>query len=629
MRRALLGAIGALFVAAPAQAETIQVTTTGDGTTCDTTCTLKGAWLRALNNGAGEDDVIRVPAGTFSVAGGLDTSSGQFPTRITVTGAGANATVIQPPAGAAARVLTIGGTQIAFSDLTVRNGNAATANGGNVLVQAGATLRLTRVRVTGGQATNGGGIAVAGGANAGHVDIAQSLIDGNNATGTNNSGLGGGLYLGGSTTQAQATLTDSTVTANQGFNGADIEADTNASLQLAGVTVARNAARGPVGGIRTSNTAVTVQGSIFAANTGQAAAAPVTVAANCSFSAPATDRGGNVDSEHGCGFAGHNDTDPQLQLLDTSQQPPVLPILATSPARDIADCGGRTVDQRGVPRPQGPQCDAGAYEYDPPPDTAIGGGAPPYTFTATDAGSSFECALDGGAFRPCSSPYTPSAAPGTHTLAVRAVDPEGNADPSPATVSFTVAAPPTPTPTPTPIASPTPVPNRVVVVRKTDGTVKVKRPGKRSFEDLDASAGIPVGSEVDTRKGAIVLTAIPKPGAAPQSARFFDGLFKVTQATGITNLTLTEALAPCPRRGASAAAKKPKTRRLWGDGKGSFRTTGRYSAATIRGTKWLVQDSCTGTLTKVTQGAVSVRDNVRRRTVVVRAGKSYLAKPRR
>jgi ferric-dicitrate binding protein FerR (iron transport regulator) len=68
---------------------------------------------------------------------------------------------------------------------------------------------------------------------------------------------------------------------------------------------------------------------------------------------------------------------------------------------------------------------------------------------------------------------------------------------------------------------------------------------------------------------------------------------------------------------------------LWGDGSGSFRTRGQYSAATVRGTRWLVQDSCAGTRTRVVRGAVTVRDLVRRKTIVVRAGKSYLARPPR
>jgi hypothetical protein len=49
----------------------------------------------------------------------------------------------------------------------------------------------------------------------------------------------------------------------------------------------------------------------------------------------------------------------------------------------------------------------------------------------------------------------------------------------------------------------------------------------------------------------------------------------------------------------------------------------------VRGTQWLVQDSCAGTLTRVVKGVVSVRDNVKHKTIVLRAGKKYLAKPRR
>ena len=99
---------------------------------------------------------------------------------------------------------------------------------------------------------------------------------------------------------------------------------------------------------------------------------------------------------------------------------------------------------------------------------------------------------------------------------------------------------------------------------------------------------------------------MPTAGGTPETAQLRDGLFKVTQSRGITDLKLTEALA-LPEA-ASAAAKKPKKRKLWGNGKGTFRTTGKYSAATVRGTKWLVQDSCTTTLTRVTTGAVTVRD---------------------
>jgi hypothetical protein len=134
---------------------------------------------------------------------------------------------------------------------------------------------------------------------------------------------------------------------------------------------------------------------------------------------------------------------------------------------------------------------------------------------------------------------------------------------------------------------------------------------------------------VDAKDGEVEIVAVPRAGAAPERAKFKDGIFRLSQARGITSLTLTEQLAPCPSRGARAAQRKPKKRKLWGDGRGSFRTVGRYSAATVRGTRWLVQDTCAGTLTQVRQGVVRVRDNVRKRNITVRAGGRYLARPRR
>ena len=92
---------------------------------------------------------------------------------------------------------------------------------------------------------------------------------------------------------------------------------------------------------------------------------------------------------------------------------------------------------------------------------------------------------------------------------------------------------------------------------------------------------------------------------------------------------VTAALVLARTAAAATAKKKPKTRKLWGDGSGAFSPRGQYSAATVRGTQWLVQDSCAGTLTQVRKGVVSVRDLVRSKTVVVRAGKHYLAKARR
>jgi len=76
--------------------------------------------------------------------------------------------------------------------------------------------------------------------------------------------------------------------------------------------------------------------------------------------------------------------------------------------------------------------------------------------------------------------------------------------------------------------------------------------------------------------------------------------------------------------GADAKTRKP-VRRLWGNGKGRFTTKGRYSSATVRGTKWLTEDRCDGTLTRVIHGVVRVRDFRAHKNVNVHAGHTYLA----
>jgi Ca2+-binding RTX toxin-like protein len=84
-----------------------------------------------------------------------------------------------------------------------------------------------------------------------------------------------------------------------------------------------------------------------------------------------------------------------------------------------------------------------------PPDTSITAGpaggstttsnTPTFSFTSPDATATFECRVDAGAFASCTSPRTTAAlSDGPHTFDVRAKDPVGNTDPSPASRSFTV-----------------------------------------------------------------------------------------------------------------------------------------------------------------------------------------------
>ena len=76
---------------------------------------------------------------------------------------------------------------------------------------------------------------------------------------------------------------------------------------------------------------------------------------------------------------------------------------------------------------------------------------------------------------------------------------------------------------------------------------------------------------------------------------------------------------------AEARRRRP-IRKVWGSGKGTFRTGGTYSAAEVRGTIWLVSDRCDGTFTYVKRGTVVVRDFRKHKTIVLTSGESYLAK---
>ena len=153
---------------------------------------------------------------------------------------------------------------------------------------------------------------------------------------------------------------------------------------------------------------------------------------------------------------------------------------------------------------------------------------------------------------------------------------------------------------------------------------------------------VPYGATVDVSKGKLTLRTdvgtMLLEGDGKSPARFVPR--RVSERVKgrmrqVVELKLVGGdFGPCAVRRTSASgatpAPKPKVvRGLWGRGKGSFRTRGRYASATVRGTRWLTTDRCDGTLTRVLQGVVEVRDLTRKRTVRVRAGKSYLAPARR
>lgn len=151
---------------------------------------------------------------------------------------------------------------------------------------------------------------------------------------------------------------------------------------------------------------------------------------------------------------------------------------------------------------------------------------------------------------------------------------------------------------------PKPKLGHTVVVMATDGHPTVKPPHKKRTKLKKGKAiAIPVGSTVDVTSGHVKLTSAKRYGGT-QSGEFSQGAFVVTQdkSTDLTDLKLAGgSFGTCA---AAARAHKPvvgasnKRRRLFGRAHGHFRTRGRNSSATVRGTEWLTEDRCTGTVVK-------------------------------
>jgi hypothetical protein len=310
-------------------------------------------------------------------------------------------------------------------------------------------------------------------------------------------------------------------------------------------------------------------------------------------------------------------------------------VTVSSPARNAA-AGCSAADQRGVARDG--VCDIGAFEYFRPRLTVVkrvvndqGGTLAPGDFSVHVRRAGADVA---------GSPQPGTATGRTYVLAAGAYTVGEDADDFyTASFSGSCNAAGALTLTEADVATCTitnsdkaPVAGKSVNAEPARGTVRIKLPGRRRFRELEEGEQLPVGTVVDTLKGRVTLFAAANKSGGTSKSDFYDGIFKLTQTKGskpITVLTLVEKLRGCKATGkASAAAKKKKKRRLWGNGSGRFRTRGRHSAATVVGTKWLVEDRCDSTLTRVVRGKVKVRDFVKKKTVTVRKGKRYIARAR-
>lgn len=158
---------------------------------------------------------------------------------------------------------------------------------------------------------------------------------------------------------------------------------------------------------------------------------------------------------------------------------------------------------------------------------------------------------------------------------------------------------------------------------------------------LNGEALVGIGAYLDTSRGAAKLET-PRADGTDAGTIVYAGLFRLKQARQQNAILVAELQGQLPTgcpatrrariratpRGTKRKSGLPR-RRLWSDGSGRFRATGRYGSATVRGTKWLIEERCSGTFVDVRRGSVEVDDRTRHRTVIVSAPRSYLIRPPR
>ncbi|MGB7684422.1 MAG: hypothetical protein WBL45_01415 [Solirubrobacterales bacterium] len=292
----------------------------------------------------------------------------------------------------------------------------------------------------------------------------------------------------------------------------------------------------------------------------------------------------------------------------------------------------RALDAAGNPD-QSPAAATFAVDTQLPETTIVSGpsgtiGATSATFAfASSEPAGFRCRLDSSdptTWTPCTSPqFYPSLAEGGHTFEVRAVDGVGNVESTPAAASFTVYTGP-----------PKPVAGESINLEPVSGTVELQCPGEDEYSRLTSFKQVPLGCLINTRRGVVDLKASKGQSGELQGGNFWGGVFITSQKAG-DNQEVELKLAGrrmCERR---SSARRPVAvlsrggggRKLWGSGKGNFKTSGSHGSATVRGTTWLVVDRCdSSTLIKVGEGTVLVRDFAKDKSLTLTTGEQYVAK---
>ena len=169
-----------------------------------------------------------------------------------------------------------------------------------------------------------------------------------------------------------------------------------------------------------------------------------------------------------------------------------------------------------------------------------------------------------------------------------------------------------------------PLPPDTMTLIGSGATIDVTN-GLVTLTDFDQGSGTFSNVQLNPRRRTAAAGSRAAAGSVPAA-------FTIRQPAkpgAAVTLTLTGGnFALCGKGRRLAAKNQTAVRQLWGHAKGQFTTKGSYSAATIRGTTWLTQDRCDGTLTKAVDDVVTVADFVKHTTVTLQPGQSYLAVPK-
>lgn len=162
--------------------------------------------------------------------------------------------------------------------------------------------------------------------------------------------------------------------------------------------------------------------------------------------------------------------------------------------------------------------------------------------------------------------------------------------------------------------------------------------GEREYDGLSQSLKIPTGSRIDARNAAVRVTVASTANGGRKDMSLSGGPFTV----GLSRRTTVYRFATGPRRCSRSGPRAPadartprivvRTKKRKGRlNKGPPQRVvvlGPHSNASSAGTAWITEARCSGTFTRVLSGVVDVRDLVLKKTVVVKAGHSYLARAR-